>query len=104
MTDQVVEMLVQQRRIETTLEITFAALMVTALVAGVFIMLTILRRRHVPIKVTVFAVCAAVLGIVSDAARIRVGQDIHQAVEKAIQDQVRTSRRQVPSDVVSLYR
>jgi hypothetical protein len=67
-------------------------------------MLTIMQRRHVPMKVTIFAVCAAVLGIVSDAARIHVGQGIHQAVEKAIQDAARTSPRQVPSDVVSLYR
>lgn len=104
MTDQLIETLVRQRRIEMTLEIAFAVLTLAALAAGAFIVLTIMRRRQVPVKATIFAVCAVVLGVVSERERIRVGQDIHQAVEKAIQDEARTSPRRVPSDVVSLFR
>ena len=104
MTDPLIDMLVRQQRIATTLEIALAVSLLTALVSAVYIALSALRRRPIPAKATILTGCALVLCLAIETARTRVQHGMHQTVEKAIQDEVRTSPRQVPSDVVSLYR
>lgn len=104
MTDQMIDTLIQQRRIETTLDVTFAIVMLIALATGVHLVVAMLRRRPISRRIAVFAICAVLLGVVSQAARVRTERQIQQAVERAIQPNPGTSNARVPSDIVSLFR
>lgn len=104
MTDPLIDMLVRQQRIATTLEIALAVSLLITLVLAVYIAVSAIRQRPIPAKAAILTACALVLCLAFATARTRVQRGMQQTVEKAIQDKVRTSPRQVPSDVVSLYR